>query len=341
MNRASTRCGALLLAWLLITACGGGSEGGSASPDDDAATTTSTTETSAPPASTGLDEFDAGIDTPRTLAYAGALVTIDRATFSNATPQSYGEADADPGDRTRLYLELSTAYAADYPGSDARFALAHLAIRSADGRAVTAHALDQSGVPIQATTTTRATVFFELEPDDVDGASLVFDDGDHEPGVLPLQGPIPDSGYPVRQAIGTSSDVVFPSGCGRSTSRVEVMGIDWDLDAGLDAEGRRVVMGRSARAANGTRMARVELDVVAGADQCGGTFVNYQNVRLSIDGVVVAPLNTPSHTLQQGEGARPVFGFEIPLDATEVTLLIGAPDDDPWAPPVEVPAGLP
>jgi hypothetical protein len=326
---------------LALVGCSSADDDPSSDPDPTTTAADGTDDTSDD--ASGMPELvmaDAGLDLPRTLSYAGAEVTITRATFSNATPHSYDRPDPDPSDIEVLFVELSTAYAESYPGSDARFALANVAIRTSDGRQFTARALDQSGVPIQATTTTETTVYFDVTPGDLVGATLVFDDGNHLPGVLPLEGPIPDSGYPARDEPGATSPVVFPSGCGRSTSQVELVSIEWDIDAGVDQDGQRVVMGRSARASNGTRMARIELATVAGADACGGTFFNYENVRLSIDGVVNPPLNTPRATLQEGEGESLIFGFEIPLAVTELTLLVGAPDSDPWSHAITIPTHL-
>jgi hypothetical protein len=339
----TTVSAALAAGCLLLAACSGGDGGGAdtlerGTDSTDAPAAATDTTRPGPPE---VEQVAAEVEVPRTLAYAGALLTINRAIHSNATPHTYGDDDPDGSDETLLYLELSTDYATGYPGADARFPLEHLMIRTRDGSTIPAQALDQTGVPIRSAITSTTTVYFAASQADLADASLVFDDGDHEPGVLPLTGPIPEPGYPDVQVAGARSEVVFPSGCGRSTSQVEVVGITWDLDAGLDADGQRVVTGRSARAAKGARMARIELDVVAGPDRCGGTFVNYQNVRLAIDGVVVPPLNTPSVTLQQGEGTAPVFGFEIPLSAGEVLLLIGVPDGEPWSVPVEIPAGLP
>jgi hypothetical protein len=342
VRRSPSRAIALaLIIGLFANACGGsgGQEAADADTGDTPATSAPTTETAR--VEPDLTLRDAGLDLPRTLEYAGAELTVARATFSNATPQSYGDQDPFIGDDELLFVEISTAYRDGYPGSDARFELQHLGIRTADGRHITARALDQSGVRIQATTTTTATVFFSATADDLVDAALVFDDGDHLAGILPLHGSIPDSGYPVREQADLASPVVFPSGCGRSTAQVRIEALEWDIDAGVDHDGQRVVTGRSARATNGARLVRAAVTTIAGPDRCGGTFFNYENVRLSIDGVVHPPLNTPTATLQNGEGTTLIFGFEIPLDADELTLIVGAPDSDPWRVAVSVPAQLP
>lgn len=318
---------ALAVLVLVGASCGGDDGGG----DEDGGAAATTTEV-APVDDDGADESPSElveegleIDLPRTLTYAGVEIDLVAATASNATPATFGDDAPEVDDVTRLYLEVATAYAAGFPGSQGVFPVGDFSLVTDDGSRIAAAGLGISGeVPVAAAGETRTVLVFEVEPADLDGAVLTYDNGENVPASVPIEGPVPDAVYPIRTEVGEAAVPNLRTGCEPAPADVVLTALTWGVDGGVDAAGERLLAGRTSRAAVDHRLLTVDLGVTARVGACGGTYANHQQVVLEVDGEAMAPINSYSVTLADGDAAELIFVFEVPVDAGELTLVVGA-----------------
>lgn len=300
MNQAPRRWAVLVVATAVILA-------GCSSGDDaaDAPTTTATPAPSAtePPAAssdpedgTEVVDRDADLDLPRTMTYAGVDISVIAATFSNATPSTVANDEPQVGDDELLYLELATVFVEGYPGANGLFNVDDFAIVTVTGDEIVGRGADnRSEVPVRDGSTSTAFVAFEATSDDLDGASLVLDDGEHERSEVPLTDDVPDAVYPIRTEVGTTSTAGLKSGCDPVPAQVELVATEWDVDGGVGVDDERLIQGETSRVDAGERFVRAELSVTAGAGQCGGTFLVAVSAR-RVDGARRRGPRTPRGT---------------------------------------------
>lgn len=331
---------------LAFTGCGSSGGDDKAASDDPSSTTASSGgdgdgSTTTTAAEVGFVR-DAGFDLPRSTTYAGVELTVDDASFSNGTLATYGQDEPEVDDAERLFLDLVLEFAEGYPGTDSLLPISKFAVVTADGTEIPAEGLEMAAeLPITTSATTEATLAFELTEDDLDGASLVYDDAEHEPAVLPLDGDVAEAAYPIRSEVGETATADFPTGCEPVPADVELVATEWDVDGGVDGTGAKIVEGQSSRALVGERWVRAEVRVTAGAGQCGGTHVNHEAFRVSADGSGVTPVNEPSESLEDGASTELTLGFAVPVDAEEVELVVGHADATTHAFALSVPDELP
>ncbi|MBK5222900.1 MAG: hypothetical protein JJE52_08500 [Acidimicrobiia bacterium] len=171
---------------------------------------------------------------------------------------------------------------------------------------------------------TSAVLVVDAAAADLDGADFVYDDGSRLAAVLPLTGSVPDDEYPLRTEVGEVVTVDFTTGCNPSPAELTLVALEWDVDGGVGADGKKLAAGRSSRTLADERWLRAQFAVVAGPGECGGTYPNHEQFRLSIDGLVGPPVNSYSLTLADGAGADLTFIYDVPVDASEVVLVAGA-----------------
>lgn len=334
----------LLALGLVLAACGGDDGGGDEDGDGAPATSTSPVAAVDDDAAAGeLVEEELDVDLPRTLTYAGVEVDIVAATVSNATPSTFGEDDPQVDDESRLYLEVATAFAEGFPGDDGVFPVDNFVIVTADDESIPAGGLGVSGeVPISASAETRTVLVFDVDPADLDGATFAYDNGENVPASVPIEGTVLDALYPIRTEVGEAAVPNLRTGCDPAPADVVLTALTWGVDGGVDAAGERLLAGRTSRALADHRILTVDLGVTARVGACGGTYANHQQVALEVDGEAMAPINSYSVTLADGDAAELIFAFEVPTDAGTIDLVVGAEGGThAFSVPTPVPATAP
>lgn len=338
----------LLVLALVAAACGDDGGGGATSTTQGGPTTSDGSAEDEPAddgtgdtdgAAEGVTRRDAGLDLPRSTTYAGVELAVTAATWSNAQPSTFGRPDPVQGTTELLYLDLTTRFVDGFPGTDSLMPASAFAIETADGTRVAARGVDfLDEVPVSATADSQALLAFELDEADLDGATLVYDDGTRLAAYLPFAGRVPASPYPIRVEVGTTIQPQLPTGCEPAPADVTLAAVEWDVDAGVGLDGAKLAQGRSSRVSVGHRWLRAELEVTAIAGQCGGTFANFETFRVLADGQVITPVNAASYTLADGQRQPMSFLFEVPADADAVVLEAGRTSDATATIDLDVPA---
>lgn len=327
MSRLRSRAlsGLVLALVLSAGACSsGGDEDGSTSPPTTETTSASTTTAPDEPGDT-VTSTDADLELPRSVIYAGVELEVTGATWSNALPSSFGRDEPVLGEAELLFLELRTAFVDGFPGDDGFMPVRHFVIETDGGERLEATGVDDlAEVPVKASADGSAVLAFELDPDDLDGAKLVYADGEHVPATLPLEGEVPTSPYPIRTEIGEAAEPVLFTACDPAQADVELVAVEWDVDGGVGVDGAKLARGRSSRAQVEHRWLRAEVVVTARTVPCGGTFANQETFRVEADGETIEPANVYSLTLEGGDTEPMTFLFEVPAEAAEVALDAGA-----------------
>lgn len=343
MSRTRHRSSALVLLLclaLLAAACGGDDGGASADPGASASTTAPTDDggDGDDADDEGLVRRDAGLDLPRSVTYAGVDVKVVEATWSNAQPATFGRDEPTPGDDVRLFLEVTTEFVDGFPGTDGFFPLSNFTLDTAGGESLRANGADSlAEVPVLSNATSTVVMAFEVAEDDLDGAVLTYDDGEHVSAHLHLTDDVEPSPYPIRDVVDETAAPQLKTGCDPAPADVTLAAVEWDVDGGVGVDGQKLARGVSSRALVDHRWLRVELEVTARVGQCGGTFANQETFRVVADGARIAPLNTLSLTLADGERQAMSYLFSVPVDAAEVALEAGAPNAETATFALEVP----
>lgn len=344
----------LLVALALFIAACGGDDGGEAAPRS---TTDSAAETDGNndddrnadgrssddrrESSTDNDSLvseQAGLDLPRTTVFAGVELELTGAHWSNATPPTYARAEPIAGPDVLLFLDLTTRFLPGYPGDDGFMPVRHFVIETASGERRAATGVDYLvEVPIRTSAESKVVLAFEITEDEVEGAVLTYDDATRVPAHIPLTGSVEPSPYPMRVEVNEVAVPHLATGCEPVPTEVQLIAVEWDVDGGVAEDGTKLARGQSSRVLVDHRWLRAELEVTAGAGQCGGTFANQETFRLLVDGAGQAPFNTYSLTLDDGQVAPMTFLFQVPLDATEVALDAGARNATTVTFPIDVP----
>jgi hypothetical protein len=336
VNRVRRQLGVLTLAALLFAAgCGGGDDGG-----EDATDST----TSAPPAETTttvleLEATDAGVQLPRGFTYGNVEFELTKVEFSNASPGTYLEDDPEPTAEKLLYVSFTAAFEDDFPGVADQWDVDDFQLVTASGRTIAASGVDfASSISVSGRTPTDAAVVFPADEDEVDGATFRLDDGEHLPGEVPFDGTVPTDPYPIAATVSGEAPVTYEGGCADATGTVKVLGGEWDVDRGTDAEGGFITGTGTQRTKDDARFLRVRVQAIAASGTCGGTIVTGDHFRLVVDGLPIASENVSrSELLANGEGKEFVWGYPVPVDATAVTLEVGTTGGTVASFPVTVP----
>ncbi len=346
MSRAFQRrrlAGLALVLFMVAGACGGDDDGSAASSStvtsevDDRDKDGSDQDASDSAVDTVTSE-EADLDLPRSVTYAGVELELTGATFSNASPATFNRPEPSIGSDVLLFIELTTRFSDGYPGDDSFLPARHFVIETAAGDRLPATGVDfLAEVPVLTSADSDVVLSFEAGPDDLDGAVFVYDDTERVAARLPLTGAVPDSEYPLSVAVNGVAVPHLATGCEPVPTEVQLVTVEWDIDGGVAIDGTKLARGRSSRASVDHRFLRTMVEVTAGTGQCGGTFANQETFRLLADGTAIAPLNTYSLTLADGEVAPMTFLFELPVDSDEVALEAGARGAETATFTIEVP----
>lgn len=338
------RVGAALAALsLVVAACSGTTDATTTTTDaappstsTTTSSTTTTTSTSTTTTTTLPPAVDAGLDLPRSQTYGHILFEITAAEFSNAKPGTYLEDDPKMGEERFLYLRYVADLEPGFPGRGLGLQVSPFALRLADGTTIGANRVDFS-----RTIKKRAALAFPGGDIDLSGAVLTYNNEINEPMVLTLDGPVPEDPYPISVQIDGTGEADYEGGCSDSRGTVNVLDAEWDIDGGVDHNGKLIVGAGSMRTVAGERFLRVRVQAIAGGGTCGGTVLTTSAFRLVIDGLPIGPINRASKLLKSGEGIELIWGFRVPLDATEIAFEAGEAEGVTALFPIDIPAILP
>jgi hypothetical protein len=325
-----------LAALAVLTAGCGGDDGGDEATDQ-------TTTTARPVETTTtvleLESTDAGVQLPRGFTYGNVEFELTKVEFSNASPGTYLDDEPEPTAEKLLYVSFTAAFEDDFPGVSDQWAVDDFQLVTASGRTIAASGVDfGSSISVSGRTPTEAAVVFPADEDEVDGAILRLDDGEHLPAEVPLDGPVPADPYPIAATVTGEAPVTYEGGCADATGTVKVLGGEWDVDRGTDAEGGYITGSGTQRTKDDQRFLRVRVQAIAASGTCGGTIVTGDHFRLVVDGLPIGSENVSrSELLANGEGKEFVWGYPVPADAKEITLEVGTTGGTVASFPVTVP----
>ena len=306
-----------------------------------APTTSTTTSTSTTTTTTLPPAVDAGLDLPRSQTYGHILFEITAAEFSNAKPGTYLEDDPKMGEERFLYLRYVADLEPGFPERGQELQVSSFALRLADGTTIVANGVDFSSTILLFGDAKTAALAFPGGDIDLAGAVLTYNNEVNEPMVLALDGPVPEDPYPISVQIDGTGEVDYEGGCSDSRGTVNVLDAEWDIDGGVDQNGKLIVGAGSMRTVAGERFLRVRVQAIAGGGTCGGTVLTTAAFRLVIDGLPIGPINSASELLKSGEGIELIWAFRVPLDVIEVAFEAGEAEGVTALFPIEVPADLP
>jgi hypothetical protein len=337
VNRRLACGAAVLLAVSTLAACGG-DDGALEGADETTTTAAEVVETTTTVLE--LESTDAGIDLPRGFTYGHVEFTLTKVEFSNASPGTYLEDEPEPTAEQLLYVSFTAAFEDDFPGVTDQWGADDFQLVTSAGRTIAGSGVDfRSSVSVSARTATEAAVVFPADADEVEGATFRLDDGTHLPAEVPLDGAVPTDPYPIAATVSGEAPVTYEGGCADATGTVKVLGGEWDVDRGVDAEARFITGTGTQRTLEDERFLRVTVQSVAASGTCGGTIVNGDHFRLVVDGLPIGSDNVNrSALLANGEGKEFVWGYAVPADAKSITLEVGTTGGTVATFPVTVPA---
>jgi hypothetical protein len=310
---------ALLLA-VSLAACGG---------DDSSAFPDPTTTESEPVETTTtvleLESTELDIALPRGFTYGNIDFELTKVELSNASPGTYLEDEPEPLDEQLLYVSFTAAFEDDFPGVTDQWDVDMFTLVTADGDTIAASGVDfGSTVVVNGRTPTDAVVVFPADAEQADGATFRLDDGTHLPAEVPFEGTVAADPYPIAATVSGEAAVTYEGGCADATGTVKVLGGDWDVDRGADAEGDFITGTGTQRTLEDKRFLRIRVQAIAASGTCGGTIVNGDHFRLVVDGLPIGSENVSrSELLADGEGKEFVWGYPVPIDAASITLEVG------------------
>jgi hypothetical protein len=329
---------AALLMAVSLTGCGG--DDGGVLPDVEGTTTTADVVAETTTTVLEVESTAAGTPLPRGFTYGNIEFTLTKLEFSNASPGTYLEDEPEPTAEQLLYVSFTAAFEDDFPGVYDEWDADNFQLVTSAGRTIAASGVDfRSNISVSGRTPTEATVVFPADADEVEGATFRLDDGTHLAAEVPLDGTVPADPYPITATVSGEAPVTYEGGCTDATGTVKVLGGEWDVDRGADAEGEFITGTGTQRTLDDNRYLRVRVQSVASAGTCGGTIVNGDHFRLVVDGLPIGSDNVKrSALLANGEGKEFVWGYAVPADAESVTLEVGTTGGTVATFPVTVPA---
>jgi hypothetical protein len=328
---------AALLVAVSLAGCGGGDDG-DVLPDDGG---TTTTEVVAETTTTvlELESTDAGVQLPRGFTYGNVEFTLTNVEFSNASPGTYLDDEPEPTPEQLLYVSFTAAFEDDFPGVADQWDVDYFQLVTSAGRTIAASGVDfGSSISVSGRTPTEAAVVFPADADEVKGATFRLDDGTHLPAEVPLDGTVPTDPYPIVATVSGEAAVTYEGGCADATGTVKVLGGEWDVDRGVNAEGEFIAGNGTQRTLDANRYLRVRVQSIAASGTCGGTIVSGDHFRLVVDGLPIKSDNVKrSELLANGEGKEFVWGYAVPANAKSVALEVGTTGGTVASFPVTVP----
>jgi len=328
--RGSPRLARLIAALALTAvACGGSGTTTSQASTSTITTSASTTTIAASTPSTFPPDVAADVDLPRQGVFAHVEFTLTNATYSNLPPGTYFESDNEPSEERRLFIEFTADFEDGYPGRSEEFGAGDFALVLADGTEIISDQVHfRRTIRVTNDGPLQWALAFPGQGFDLNDAAIRFDDQSHVPFAIALTGPISDDPFPVEVSVdGTAEDVAYEGGCGSAAGTAELLGAEWDVDAGVDQDGDTMVTAGTARAQAGELFLRTEVRAIGVAGTCGGTVFGSDAFRLVIDGLPVGPENRFTTLLKNGEGVDVIWGFRVPADTEAVALEAGLSDD--------------
>jgi hypothetical protein len=315
----------LAAAALLAAGCGSGDDGPEASAvvvttRAAAAGSTSapaTGETSSPRAATtgsaattarsGAAGTAPALELPRSVTYAGLEWTIETAEAA---------ATDGPGE-----VRLGFTVESRLEDRDVLFPRQLLALRTPDGELVRASGLEgtesSAQVTIAAGTAVAGTAVFDVEGDvDLAATEFVIDEADRVPAAVPLGGRLPDDPYPVTGTVTGTSDPIA-AGCGAYYGEqliVEPLAVTASLDSGT----------RRASLDHHFVIVDVRFTGTGGDGPVFAACVDADYARLEADGTPRPRVDPTVDRVERGASLDVALVFEVPTDATTLTLGLGA-----------------
>jgi hypothetical protein len=304
-------------------------------PDPTTTTAAAPDDTSAASGASAAGAID--LDLPRTGVYANVELTVTGATFSDVTPGSYGSDDPEPGDETHLFLDVEADYEPGFPGRSEEFEVELFSLELADETLQPDGEVDFARTwLLQPERPIDSALAFGVPAGDVTGAVLVYDDGEHEPLRLALDGAETPDPWPVQVDGGDESAVGWEGGCSEAPGTAKLLGAEWDLDGGVDLDGAAIVSAGTPRATTDTRYLRVHVEAEAGDGNCGGTVLTDEQFVIEAGDARIESINGYARELDDGESVEIVFGYLVPRDQG-ATLVMGWDEGSTASFPIEGP----
>ncbi len=278
----------------------------------------------------------------RTVRFANIDYTVTGATVTNQDLRSYAEgteAVVDGGGRTFLVLDVK----AENTLGSTQVGLEDEAVglMVADERVglESGFLTDVTGY-LRGGTSVTSFLAFEVDAEadaaDLADAVLVFGAQPDRPALVPLTGPVPESGYPVTTELTGKATGTGPTNGGTISFKVR------DAMVAIDLPHEQVTSPTGQRADESTVF--VQVHVRATKTRGRGDDLLADAFRLRVDGDPIAPFDvaqtasgstgTPMAT--PGATVDAWVLFLVPTDASTLVLQVGAFDDEPGTIPLEV-----
>ena len=272
---------------------------------------------------TGAEPFAETL--PRSTTYSNLLISLDRFVVRTQDPGSFQSGQPeDPDGPPFAYLDATFFNA---------LGVVPIAISSttftlvlSDGSELEATQVDNPSL-VGPSESAPILLAYGLGGDvDFTGASVRVADAGDSPAVVPLDGDPIDPPADLAVSVSTSLDMADLDGnvitwwIGDGTASLD-SGVDT-----LDLSGGQATADR--RAGEGNRWLNLPLSLAVGDCSCDGISVDSSMVRLDIEGTTYDSANSFGEYLGSGASFDVTLGFEIPADASTVTLVIG-PVDQP------------
>lgn len=237
---------------------------------------------------------------PREVRYSGLDFKVNAATVTNREPSNSSQAPRYRSDQAYALLDLLVTNPLTtetvYLDSDV------VRLQLADGKSYPESSGWSGGVDRQSSSDARL-VFNVPYSSTLKGAKLILQGAGKQPATLPLDGPAPDTQYPIKLAAGQRATV--------GTTNYTVLSATLDLDA----DGKRADAGK--------RFLILKTRVENTSDFRGGMTLGGDNFRLLVDGVPLAPDVSPSTVIDAKSAVEGDVVFAVPETATKAELQVG------------------
>jgi hypothetical protein len=329
MTTRTTLILAIVCIAVLAAAC---SSDDSASPTSIATTTTveqqvaATTTTTVPPTTTTTlpPNQAADITVPSTATYGHVVFRATDGEYSNATPGSYLDDDPVTEENRYLYIRFTADYEPDYPGRSDQFDVGDFLLLLGDGTTISSELVDfRRSLLLTKDEPLDHAFAFPGTDLDLTEAVIIYDDQIHLPMTIDLAGNASPDSFPVTFDVGETAEVSYEGGCAVANGTATVVDGEWDVDAGVDQDGKTILTAGTARTNADELFVRLKVQAIANNGNCGGTVMTDDPFRLIVDGLPIGPVNRFSTALKDGEGVEIIWGFRVPTDATEVEFEAG------------------
>jgi hypothetical protein len=236
---------------------------------------------------------------PRQMRYSGLVYTFNRAEITNQDPRTNDLAPQYRSDQAYAILDVTVKNTEPSIGFWLLDAKARL--RLADGKLYESTAGWLKEFAAQSTQQTRL-VFAVPMTATLQGAQFLLNDRDKEPALLPLDGVVPTSPYPITvkdPGQATVDQIVY-----KVTSAT--LDLDW----------------RGERAGAGKRFLFFSLHMTNNSR--GGLAVGSDLFRIIVDGEPIAPRATGIFVLDSASVMDTFTGFPIPANFGKLELQVGS-----------------